>query len=111
VIFRNYSYQKLSDLQNKIHLIETQMIQLQKEYEYTSKEVHSIVTLLPMLDQWDLKLENCDNWISICRNLGLVNQKENGHRLIKKKDKTLHILIHKTLFSNYCTIDKVTYSE
>ena len=111
MIITNYSYQKLSKLQNKIRFIEKQMIQLQKDYEYTSREIHSIVTLLPMLEKWGLILENCKNWISICRTLGFANQKQNGHRVIKSRDKTLHIFLHKTLFNNYCTIDKVSYSE
>ena len=111
MMFTKYSYKKISKLQIKLQFIETQMDELQKKYEDTSREIHSIVTLLPMLEKWGLLVENCNNWISICRSLGLTNKTVNGHRMIKNSDETLHILLHKTLFNTYCSIDKVTYSE
>ena len=100
----------ISVLERRLVELEGRLIDVQAEYEDSSRELTELRSLSRRLADWGLKASDTGTWIGVYNAIGWTAIGANAHRVVRRRDMVLHVLLHRCAFASYCRLDDVSYS-
>jgi len=102
---------RIAVLERRLVELEGRLIDVQAEYENSSRELTDIRVLSRRLADWGLRASDTSTWIGVCNAVGWTAVAANAHRVVRREDMVLHVLLHRCAFTPYCRLDGVSYSD
>ena len=102
---------RIAALEHRLLELESKLVEVQAEYSDTSRELTKTRSFVRRLADWGLKPADTSTWIGICNADGWAATTANAHRVVRREDPVLHVLLHRCAFDAYCPLDGVTYSD
>ena len=107
---RRVNHNAVLEIKKELAQIETCLVSLQQSFVTKLDELHQINSLEKHLTKYGLKNEDVRSWASVCRKLNFRTLANHHHSAVKRSNPSLHIFLHKYVFSNACSLDRVSYS-
>ena len=102
---------RIAVLERRLVELEGRLVDVQAEYEDSSRELTDMRSLSRRLADWGLKASDTGTWIGVCNAVGWPAIAANAHRVVRREDMILHVLLHRCAFTPYCRLDGVSYSD
>ena len=102
---------RIAVLERRLAELEGRLIDAQAEYENSSRELTDMRALSRQLAQWGLKASDTGKRQMCIRDRGWPAIVSNAHRVVRREDMALHVLLHRCAFTPYCHLDGVSYSD
>ena len=100
---------RVEALEEELSRLEEQMGALQLAYEAGAAELQRLRTLRARLATYRLRDPASLTWASVCRAMAWPAG-GSAHAAVKRRDPTLHTLLHACVFDPYCPLDRVSYA-
>ena len=72
-------------------------------------ELHQLYSLEKNLQAFGIESKDVRSRASVCRKFNWRAGGNHYHSAVKRNDPALHIFLHKCVFTNACSLDKVSY--
>ena len=102
---------RIAALEHRLVALETNLVDIQVEYADSSRELTEMRSFVRRLADWGLKASDTRSWIGVCNAVGWPAITVNAHRVVRRKDMVLHVLLHRCAFNQHCSLDGVSYSD
>lgn len=102
---------RMAALEHRLVELEGQLVDIQAEYSDASRELTESRSFVRRLADWGLKPGDTATWMAVCNASEWQATTANAHRLVRREDPVLHVLLHRCAFDPYCSLDGVTYSD
>ena len=102
---------RIAVLERRLVELEGRLLDIQSEYEDSARELTEMRSLSRRLADWGLKASDTVTWIGVCNAIGWPAIAANAHRVVRREDMVLHVLLHRCAFTPYCRLDGVSYSD
>jgi hypothetical protein len=99
----------LTALERELSRLEGELVALQRRYEERAGELERLRSLQHRLAAYRLPHDRSLTWAGVCRALGWPPGSGGGHRTVKRRDPSLHALLHLCVFEALCSLDGVSY--
>ena len=96
-------------IEEELAQIEKGLIKLQRSFATKLDELHQMYSLDKNLQAFGIESKDVRSWASVCRKFNWRAGGTHHHSAVKRNDPALHIFLHKCVFNNACSLDKVTY--
>jgi hypothetical protein len=107
---RRVNHDAVLEVKKELAQIEADLVGLQRSFVTKLDELHQIKSLEKHLTEYGLESGDVQSWASVCRKLNCRTRGNHHHFAIKRSNPSLHIFLHKFVFSNACSLDQVSYS-
>ena len=102
---------RIAVLERRLVELEGRLLDTQSEYEDSARELTEMRSISRRLADWGLKTSDTETWIGVCNSIGWPAIAANAHRVVRREDMVLHVLLHRCAFTPYCHFDGVSYSD
>ena len=102
---------RIAALENRLVELESQLVDIQTEYSDASRELTESKSFVRRLADWNLKAVDTSTWMVVCTASEWKATTANAHRVVRRENSVLHVLLHRCAFDPYCSLDGVTYSD
>jgi hypothetical protein len=102
---------RMAALEHRLIELEGLLVDIQGEYSDASRELTESKSFARRLTDWGLKPADTATWMAVCDASEWVATTSNAHRVVRREDPVLHVLLHRCAFGEYCLLDSVTYSD
>ena len=96
-------------IEEELAQIEKSLIKLQRSFATKLDELHQIYSLDKNLQAFGIESKDVRSWASVCRKFNWRAGGNHHHSTVKRNNPSLHIFLHKRVFSNACSLDNVSY--
>ena len=96
-------------IEEELAQIEKGLVSLQRSFATKLDELHQRYSLDKDLKAFEIESKDVRSWASVCRRFNWGARGNHHHTTVKRNNPSLHIFLHKHVFSNACSIDKVSY--
>ena len=102
---------RIAVLELRLAELECRLVDIQTEYADSSRELTEMRMFSRRLADWGLMASDTRTWIGVCDAIGWPAISGNAHRVVRRQDMVLHVLLHRYVFTPYCFLDGVSYSD
>jgi len=102
---------RIAALERQLVELESRLVDIQAEYADSARELAEMRFFVRRLADWGLKASDTGSWMGVCNAVGWPAVTSNAHRVVRREDMVLHVLLHRCAFTPYCSLDSVSYSD
>jgi hypothetical protein len=102
---------RITALEYRLVELEGRLVDIQTEYSDASRELAESKSFARRLAEWGLKAADTSTWMAVCNASEWKANTSNAHRVVRRENSVLHVLLHRCAFDSYCSLDGVTYSD
>jgi len=102
---------RIAALEHRLVELESRLVDIQAEYSDASRELTESKSFVRRLADWGLKAADTATWMTVCNASEWQATTTNAHRVVRREDSVLHVLLHRCAFDPYCSLDGVTYTD
>ena len=102
---------RIASLEHRLVELESRLVDIQAEYADSARELAEMRVFVHRLADWGLKASDTGSWFGVCNSVGWPAITSNAHRVVRREDIVLHVLLHRCAFTPYCSLDGVSYSD
>lgn len=99
---------RIAEHERELKRLERRLADLQRRYEEIAERRNALLRVARLLKAEGLNAQQVLTWASVCRAKGWA--KAGGtHRMVKRRDPRLHILLHQAAMGEACALDRASY--
>ena len=102
---------RIAALERRLAELESRLVDIQAAYADSARQLAEMRFFVRRLADWGLKASDTGSWIGVCNAVGWTAITSNAHRVVRREDIVLHVLLHRCAFTPYCSLDGVSYSD
>ncbi len=101
---------RIEGMERSLDALERRLVGLQGEYEARAGELTTLRSLVRQLAAHGLAPVDTASWAAACRALRWPVGSSGAHRTVRRLDPGLHALLHRAAFTEYCPLDRASYT-